>query len=153
MNYNSGFLMDKDVFIKQLNIEDALVDAALYPASTSFIDVADYDRFAFLVGAGALDSATTLQVQQDTSATATAGLKDVTGATLTISATGDDKWYLIEVDTSMLDSNNGFRYVTLEVTGPATVNDFGAIFFLGFGAGERPVTQGADKGAAVFIGG
>jgi hypothetical protein len=151
MNYNYGFLMDDDVLIKQLNAEDALA-AALYPTSTNFIDVQDFDRFAFLIAAGALDSALTLQVQQDTSATST-DLKDVDGAVVTIAATGDDKWYLIEVDTSKLDSNNGFHYVTLEVAGPAGGNDYGAILFFGFGKGSRPVTQGADRGDAVFVGG
>ena len=153
MNYNSGFKMDDDVFIKQLNVEDALVTATYYPASAAFIDVMDFDRFAFLVPAGVLDSATVLQVKQDTSPTVTAGVKDITGATLTIAADGDDKWYLIEVDTSELDSPNGFRYVSLYVTGPAGGNDYGAIMFFGFGKGEVPVTQGADRGDAVFVGG
>lgn len=117
------------VYFKLLNPgEDALVDATLYPASTAFIDVSGYLRFGFLVPAGGLDSATTLQVQQDTSATSTA-LKDITGATVVIGATGDDNVYGIEVHRDMLDNANGFKYVTLEVTGPAAGNDYGAVVF------------------------
>lgn len=152
MNWNLGFKLGDDVVIKQLNVEDVLT-AANYPADGAYIDTVDLDRFAFLVQAGALDSVLTLQVKQDTSADETAAIKDVTGATVTIAATGDDKWYVVEVDTSALDSSNGFRYVTLNVAGAAGVNDYGAITFLGFGAGSRPVTQGADKGEAVFVGG
>ncbi len=134
--------------IKQLNAEDALA-VAKYPASGSFIDVSDFERFAFLILAGALDDAIVCQVQQATAANGTP--KDVTGATLTIAATGDDKWYLIEVETRKLDINNDYRYVTLDLTGIVDADDFGAIVFLGLNPGSMPVTQGADKGNAVAL--
>jgi hypothetical protein len=139
--------------IRLLNTEDAMT-VAEHPASGSFIDVAKFERFAFLVGAGALDSATTLQVHQ---ATAVDGAtKDVTGATLVIAADGDDKWYLIEVQTNKLDINNDYHFVTLDITGPAGGNDYGCIWFFGFNPGLKPVTQPtgvAGRGGSVFIGG
>lgn len=136
------------VKIQQLNVEDALTEAK-FPASGSFIDVSQYDRVAFLVLAGALDSATTIKVQQATANNGTP--KDVSGATLTIGATGDDKWYLIEVETRKLDINNDYRYLTLDVAGPAGGNDYAAIVFFGFAPGTMPVTQGSDKGNSVAV--
>ena len=142
-------LFSEAAVIQQLNVETALAVAS-YPASGSFIDVSKFERFAFLVQAGALDSATTCQVQQ--AATINGALKDVTNAVQIIPADGDNKWYLIEVETDHLDSNNGYNYVTLTLAGPAGANDFGAITFFGFN-GDQPATQGADKGAVVIVAG
>jgi hypothetical protein len=148
-----GFLLDNDVFIQLLNTEDALTDGQRLPASGSFIDVSQFERFAFLIGAGALDTQTVFKVEQDTGATVTAGVKDVTGATITVTATGDDKWYLIEVDAALIDNENDFHFVTLNAAGPAGANDFAAVFFLGFGA-QQPVTQPtglSGRGGAVVV--
>jgi len=143
-------LPSEEILFKQLNAEDALA-AADYPASGSFIDVSGLERFAFLVMAGALTSELTLKVQQ---ASAVNGdLKDITGATVVIPATGDDKWYMIEVQTNHLDINNDYHFVTLDVAGAAGDDDYGAILFLGFNPGEMPVTQGADKGSVVSVAG
>jgi hypothetical protein len=136
-----------DVYVLLLNTEDALA-VAKYPASASFIDVSNWNRFAFLIGAGALTTATVCQVQQDTSATQTAGIKNVTGATVTIGTGDDDEAFVIEVETSRLDVKNGFRYVTLDITGPAGGDDYGAIFFLGLEPRHLPVTQPAAFPAA-----
>jgi len=136
--------------IQLLNTEDA-VTAASYPASGAFIDVSQFERFVFLVAAGALNSATSCQVQQ---ATAVNGaLKDITGAVVAIAATGDDKWYAVEVQTDRLDGNNDYRYVTLTLTGPAGGDDYAAILFIGVNPGEQPVTQGSDKGEIVVVAG
>jgi hypothetical protein len=140
-----GFLLDKDVFIQELNTEVAIADAQRLPASGGFIDVSQFERFAFLIGAGSLDTQTVFKVEQDTSATATAGIKDVTGATITVSATGDNKWYLIEVDAALIDNENDFHYVTLKATGPAGGNDYASVWFFGFGA-QKPVTQPTGTG-------
>jgi hypothetical protein len=145
-------LFSEAVKIQLLNTEDAITVAKL-PVSTAFIDVSEYHQFAFLIAAGALNSALTFQVQQDTSATQTAAIKNITGAAVTVAATGDDKWYLVEVQSDHLDINNDFRYVTLDMSGAAAADDFGAVFFLGFAAGKMPVTQGADKGAIVTLAG
>lgn len=148
MNINE--LFSETTLIKQLNVEDA-VAAASYPASGSFLDVSQYERFAFLILAGGLDSALTFQVQQATAANGT--LKDVTGAVKVVAADGDDKWYLIEVQTAKLDINNDYHFVTLTSSGAAGGNDYAAILFLGLNPGYSPVTQGADKGDIVVLAG
>jgi hypothetical protein len=141
-------LLSEAIKIQPLNVEDDLA-VAKYPTSGSFIDVSDFERFAFLIQAGALDSATTCQVEQ--AKTINGSPKVVTGAVVVIPADGDDKWYLIEVQTNELDSNDGYRYVTLDVTGPAAGDDYGAITFFGINPGYRPVTQGADCGEVVTL--
>lgn len=134
--------------IQQLNVETA-VAAASYPASGSFIDVAEFERFAFLIEVGALTTELVFKVQQ---ATAVNGaLKDVSGATVTVAATGDNKWHAIEVQTNKLDINNDYRYVTLTSTGAAGGDDYAAITFFGVNPGSKPVTQGSDKGSIVSV--
>jgi hypothetical protein len=141
-------LLSENLKIQLLNTEDA-VAVQLYPTSTNFIDVSGYERFAFLISAGALTTALTFQVQQATAANGTP--KDITGATVTVGATGDDKWYLIEVMTSALDINNDYRYVTLNATGASGGDDYAAIHFIAWNAGIKPVTQGSDKGSIVSV--
>lgn len=148
MNINELLIEAAD--IRLLNVEDALT-AKEYPASGSYIDVSGFERFAFLIAAGALDSELTCQVQQAATISGTA--KDVTGAVVTVPADGDDKWYMVEVQTDNLDSNNGYNYVTLDVTGPAGSNDYAAIIFLGLNPRKIPVTQGATFGAATAVAG
>lgn len=142
-------LLEEAAYIQLLNTEDALA-VAEYPASGSYIDASPFERFGFLVAAGAMDSIVTAQVQQATAINGTA--KNVTGAVIAIPADGDDKWYLIEVQTDNLDSNNDYKYVTLDITGPAGSNDYGAVLFFGFGA-NKPVTQPATKGSSVYVAG
>jgi hypothetical protein len=127
------------IFVQNLNAEDAL-SAAKFPASASFIDTQPYKRFGFIILAGALNTATVAQVVQDTSATQTAGVKSVTGATLTVPTDGDDEAYIIEVDAHALDSANDFRYVSLDISGATGGDDYGAIMFFGI-ADKAPVTQ------------
>ena len=105
-------LFSEATIIQQLNAEDAIADG-LFPASPNLIDVRQYHRFAFLILAGALDSALTCQVVQDKGATTTAAQKNITGAVVTVPALGDDKWYLVECDQDQLDSNNDFTHVSL----------------------------------------
>jgi hypothetical protein len=145
-------LFTEATLIKQLNVEDA-VAVAKYPASTAFIDVSDLKSFVFLIGAGALTSELTFQVEQDTSATQTASVKNVTDADVVIPANGDDKWYTIEVKTDQLDKDGAFHYVTLKATGAAGADDFACIYFFGLNPGKMPVTQGADCGEVVTLAG
>lgn len=148
MNINQ--LLSEAAIIQLLNTEDALAVAS-YPASGAYIDVSNYERFAFLVAAGALDSIVTCQVKQAATISGTA--KDVTGAVVIIPADGDDLWYMIEVQTDNLDSNNDYNYVTLAVSGPAGANDYGAILFIGLNPRKLPVTQGATCGEVVYVAG
>jgi hypothetical protein len=143
--------LPNDVAFDLLNVEDAIVDGN-FPASTAYIDVSNYERFGFILMAGALDSALTAQVKQDTSATQTAAIKDVTGATVVIPALGDDMWYAIEVQANRLDINNDFKYVTCAISGAAAGNDYCAILFYGI-PGVKPAHQPATHGETVVVAG
>jgi hypothetical protein len=141
-------LFSEAVLIQQLNVEDA-VAVQSYPASAAFIDVSGYERFSFLVQAGALDTALTFQVQQ--AAAINGSPKDVTGAVAVVAATDDDKWALIEVQTARLDINNDYHFVTLKATGASGGNDYAAITFFGVNPGSKKVTQGADCAQVVSV--
>jgi hypothetical protein len=130
--------LPEDVYFRLLNTEDALA-AAKYPLSTLYYDVGQFEKFGFFIFLGALDSALTAQIYQDTSATQTASHKVITGAVATCAADMDDRWYCIEVETRKLDISNGFHYVTLDVAGP-TGNDYGCIVFYGIPF-KMPATQ------------
>jgi len=143
-------LFSEAVLIKQLNVEDAIA-AAAYPASGSYIEVSKFERCAFLVGAGALTTELTFKVRQATANNGT--LKDLTNAEVVVPADGDDKWYLVEFQVDQLDTDGGYRFVTLASTGAAGSDDYAAIFFFGFNPGLMPVTQGADKGEVVYVAG
>jgi hypothetical protein len=134
--------------IQLLNTEDA-IGVQSYPASGAFIDVSGFSKFVFLIGAGALDSALTFQVQQAAAINGTP--KDVTGAVVIVAATDDDKWASVCVQCSKLDINNDYRFVTLKATGAAGGNDYAAIFFFGVDPSEKPVTQGSDKATIVSV--
>lgn len=127
--------------IIRLNVEDALTDT-VFPASTAFLDMSENPRVVFLVNLGAIADALTFQVKQDTSATQTAAIKDVDDAAVTIAATDDDQFFVIEVDASMLDTNNDFRYVTLDVSDNSGSN-YAAITALQYGE-KMPVDQGTE---------
>lgn len=125
--------------ISVFNVEDALTDT-VFPASASFIDAGKYSRVAFVVALGAVTDALTFQVKQDTSATQTANIKNVTGAVQVCVTTDDDKFLVIEVDSSVLDTDNSFRYVTLAVSGVLS-NNYAAIIAVQYGD-KMPVSQG-----------
>lgn len=127
----------------------AIVDGQ-FPASGSYIDVSRYARFMFLIRAGTLDSALTCTVKAASTTSGT--LHTVTGATVTVGATDDNKIFLIEVETRKLLGTAGDRYVTLDVAGAAGGNDFLDIIFLGFGA-DAPVTQPTNTSTPVIVAG
>ena len=127
----------------------ALADGK-FPASGSFIDVSDFERFAFVVKAGALNSALTVKVQQATAANGTP--KDVSSATASIAATDDDDTFIIEVETRKLDLNNDYRFVTLDLAGAAGSDDYADIIFLGINPGVTPVTQPATTNKVIVAG-
>lgn len=147
------FNLDDAVYINPCNNFNTAIADGVFPASGSFIDVSEFTHFAFLVKVGTLDSALTLQVHQDTSATQTASVKDVTGATLVVAANDDDELKSIEVEAARLDVANNFRYVTLDVTGAAGSNDYLDILFLGWDARREPVVQPAAYSEAVVVAG
>lgn len=121
------------------------------PASTGFRSVVGFESFVIVAVAHGLTSALTLQVQQDTSATQTAGIKNITGAAVTIPADGDDKIYTIEVQVNEMDINNSFKYITVDVTGAAGGDDYVTILFIGRNPTKMPVTQTADVAQSVNV--
>lgn len=136
--------------LKCNNFMTAIADGE-FPASASYIDVGAFERFVFLIAAGTLDSALTCQVQQAATVSGTA--KDVTGAVAIVGAGDDNEWVTIEVQTNQLDLNNGYNFVTLDVSGAAGSNDYLCIFFLGMYPSEQPVTQNAGYSQAVVVAG
>jgi hypothetical protein len=147
------FNLDDAVYINPCNNFNTAIVDGVFPASTLFIDVSNFTHFAFLVKVGTLNSALTLQVHQDTSATQTASVKDITGATLVVGAGDGDELKSIEVEAARLDIANNFRYVTLDITGAAGGDDYLSILFLGWNARRTPVTQPAAYSEAVVIAG
>lgn len=128
---------------------DALA-AASYPTSGNYIDVRGVHRFALLGIVNAVNSATTVQLQQ--SVGDDGAPKDITGAVYTIPGDGsaDGKWFIIEVEVSHLDSNNGYTHVSAAVSGVAGGNDTAALLLLEFAGEKIPVTQ-ADLASAVNV--
>lgn len=140
----------EDLYIQVVEPGLTATADAKYPASGSFIDVYDFERFAFLVGLDVVADALDFQVEQATANNGTP--KDITGAAKTDTlATDDQKWLLIEVQTDQLDINNDYRYVTLDVTGNAGVNN-ACIIFIGVPK-KHPVTQHASFLEHVIVAG
>jgi len=121
-----------------LNTETALA-VQHYPVSGSYIYVGNFTHCAFVTYLGGLDTAITVKVEQDTDATETASIQDLTGATDVIAADDDDQVFVLEFATERLA--DGFDYVTLDVAGPAGANDYACIVFYGWNAKTLPVTQ------------
>ena len=128
----------------QTNPETAIADTTYYPASGSFIDVRGFEMCTFHIQVGAITTATTFQVRQDTSATVTASVKALTDA-LEVVGTGDDgEDFLVEFETKKLDTANGFNFVSLYSTGASGADDFAAIQCYLQNARDLPVTQGSN---------
>lgn len=127
------------------------IAAAKYPASTGFLSLVGFESFVVEIIAHDLTSAITVQVQQDTSATQTTGIKNITGAVVTIPADGDDKIYTIEVQVNELDINNGYKYITLDVTGAAGSDDYLTMQVILRNPTKMPVTQDASVAQMVNV--
>lgn len=136
----------EQVYVKAVNTPSTAIVDGKFPASGSFIDVSDYERFAFVIVAGGSNTAQVCQVEEATAADGTP--TDISGATVTVGATDDGEAFIIEVETRKL-TLTGKRYVTLDVTG-ATGDDYLGIVFLGINPGAAPVTQ---TNTAVIIAG
>ena len=143
----------EQVYVNPANNFNTAITDGNFPASASYIDVAQFEKFVFAIRPGTLDSALTCQVKQDTSATETAGIKNITGAVVVVGTTDDNEFVTIEVEVRKLDINNGFRYVTLAVSGAAGGNDYLDILFIGLNPDAVPVTQPAAYSSAVIVAG
>lgn len=136
----------EQVYVKAVNTPSTAIVDGKFPASGSFFDTSDYERFAFLIVAGGSNTALTCQVEEADAANGTP--TDITGAVQIVGATDDGEAFIIEVETRKL-TLTGKRYVTLDVTG-ATGDDYLGIIFLGINPGVAPVTQ---TNTAVIIAG
>lgn len=146
--------ISENVGIQLVKCIASLVDGT-FPAT--YIDVSAWDRFAFLIASGAGDdTAVTAQVVQATSSTGT-GKKNITGAALTgtslASASGANKWAMIEVDNEHLDINNNFNYVSCDFAATGGAATTLCVFFLGIEPRIKPPVFGADKAEIVYVDG
>lgn len=134
------------------NFNTGLVDGK-FPVSGSFIPAQPYTWFLFLLRAGTLDSALTVQLQQDTGVTQTASIKNITGAVVTIGAGDDDELFYIEIQVmGALDIGNDFSHLTLDVSGAGGANDYLDMIYFGLHAKTMPVTQPATTSGVVVAG-
>jgi len=127
---------------RQVAVAPGALTTGDYPAT--FIDVAQFERFAFVIDLGAVGATSIdMKVVQATAAAGT-GKKDVTGAAITqLDGDDDNKSALIEVAVNKLDINNGFRYVAVTLTRSGGSSNTGAITFYGVNPDVAPVTQPA----------
>lgn len=109
----------------------ATIDPDAYTAdayTSDWIDMSQRRRALFVVMAGTLGTAATLdaKVQEATSA-AGAGAQDLSGKAITqmVKATDDDKQAIIEVVAEEMSA--GFRYLALVMTVGEATSDAGAI--------------------------
>lgn len=132
----------EQVYVQQVS-PPAVTTTATVPAS--YIDVTNFERFVFLISAGALGTSATVdaQVVQATAAAGT-GSKNITGAAITqLTDTDDNKWVAVEVQSDQLDIANDFRYVAITVTvaNTATLE----VLFIGLNPRRVPVTASGDE--------
>ena len=146
----------ENVFVKLAMSPRANPTDGIFPTSSTYIDVAEYSRFAFLIMVGGTDdTAVTCQVVQAT-ATAGTGSKNVTGAALTgtaLAGTNDNKWSIIEVERNHLDITGAFQYVAVDVAATGGTATAMAILFLGWRSRKLPPTFGSDLAEQVFVDG
>lgn len=149
MSNLTNMLFTEAVKVHVLEEGDGLVDGK-YPTSGNFIDVRGVHRFAIVGVVNAVNSATTIQVQQATANNGTP--KAIADAVHVIPADGseDGKWFCIEVDVARMDSNNDYKFVTVDVSGAAGGNDTVTMLLLEFAGSKMPVTQ-SDLAAAVNV--
>jgi len=144
----------QDIYVDVVELPVANAADATVPAS--YIDVSPYERFAFLRLVGATDdTAVTMQVVQATAAAGT-GSKNITGAAITgtvLAGANDNKFAIVEVENTMLDTANGFRYVAVALTSTGGTATIATTFFFAWRAREMPVTQPAKFTEKVYLDG
>jgi len=143
---------NEQVYLDQL-VGPVIGATGTVPAS--YVDAGLYERFVILIGAGDMGTSGTIdaQVVQATAAAGT-GSKNITGAAITqlVTATDDDSFVTIEVQSDQLDLANGFNHVSVTITiGGAACNV--VAYFLGLNPRSVPVTQPATYLEAVQVAG
>lgn len=108
--------------------------------TSSAIDMAGYDNCCFLVPLGAIVSGavTSLKLQQSSDDGGSDDYTDVTGTSITIADTDDDKLKYLDV------KRPGKRYLKLVISRATQNATVGGIIAIQYGARSRPVTQGTN---------
>ena len=136
------------------NFNTAIVDGK-FPASGSFIAAQPYSWITFLIRVGTLNSALTVQLQQDSGVTQTGSIKNAFGVTTVkvIAADDDNELVFIEAQVkAALDIGGAFTHLTLDITGAGGGDDYLDIIYLGCHAKTMPVTQAATTTGIVIAG-
>ena len=134
-----------------LAISPQLLDAAA--AESGWIDMGAHPRLFAIAIIGATDITVDVALQQATSA-AGAGAKAISGAAATqITASGDNTFVSIELESVFLDRANGFQFVNLIITaGDGTTGAYVAGVVMA-PARHAPVTQVAAYAQQVVLAG
>ena len=110
-----------------------------WPASGSFIDVSDCERFHVIARLGTIHGSdtVTIEIKQATGASATLTTISTTNAKITATAAHTGDFALFTIETKKLA--DGYHYVAATVDG-ATNGSYGTVFFL-LQKNELPVAQ------------
>lgn len=101
---------------------------------TVWVNAALYESFMAFISAGDLGSSATLdaKLRQATDSSGT-GAKDITGKSITqLTQAGTDKsnkQAFINLESEDLDTNNGFTWVALSMTGATATSDYAGYLF------------------------
>lgn len=148
--------LSENLFMQLVMSPRANPTDGVFPSSSTYIDVSEYSRFAFVVMVGGTDDTSiTGQVVQATAAAGT-GSKSITGAALTstvLAGSNDNKWSIIEVERNHMDIANSFQYVGIDVAATGGSASAMSIMFYGWRARKLPPTFGTDLGEQVFVDG
>ena len=125
-------------------------DSASVPASGSYINVSEFNKFGFIVYLGSMGSSGDFRVKSATSKTAT--LVTVTDAEKTdqTATTDNNKWFSFEVESAKLPTTH--RYVTLVVTSCSGTSLWSAMF-LGWECRHGSPTQSTGYDSHTVIAG
>ena len=108
-----------------------------YPASGSYVDVSDCERFHVLISLGTLADAIVFTIKEVDSTTGTVDTIDATYAAHTCADDDDGEFVLLTIEVDKLSTDHHF--VTCVVSGVSGSN-YAEIFFL-LPESELPVTQ------------
>lgn len=138
-NY-SGLVLSNAMLLKEGPAATAfqLIDGD-WPASGSYIDVGDCERFHVIARLGTIHASdtVTIEIKQATGASATLTTISTTNAKITATAAHTGDFAMFTIETKKLTED--YHYVAATVDG-ATNGSYGTVFFL-LQKNELPVTQ------------
>lgn len=128
----------------------AATSGTTVPASGSYIDVTNYNKFAFMVHLGSVTSSGDFRVYSATSKTG--GLVAISGAQKTdMDASADDnKWFSIEVESAKLPTTHHMVALTIS---SLTGTDLWSAYFLGWESRHGSPTQSTGYDSHTVVAG